>query len=66
MIGNLRYVTATRPDVMQVVGLVSRFQSSPKETHGTTVKKNFQIFERYYGLWIMVPKESRIYFKSIY
>ena len=27
MIGNLLYVRATRPDVMQVVGLVARFQS---------------------------------------
>ena len=30
MIGSLLYVTAIRPDVMQVVGLVARFQSSPK------------------------------------
>ena len=26
MIGSLLYVTATRPDVMQAVGLVARFQ----------------------------------------
>ena len=30
MIGNMLYVTITRPDVMQAIGLVSRFQSSPK------------------------------------
>ena len=30
MIGILLYVRATRPDVMQVVGVVSRFQSAPK------------------------------------
>ena len=29
IIGILLYVTATRPDVMQVVGVVSRFQSTP-------------------------------------
>ena len=33
MIGSLLYVTAIRPDRMQFVGLVSRFQSTPKETH---------------------------------
>ena len=38
MIGILLYVTATRPYVMQVVGVVSRFQSSPKETHVATIK----------------------------
>ena len=30
MIGSLLYVTATRPDVMQCVGLVSKFQSTLK------------------------------------
>ena len=32
IIGNLLYVTTTRPDVMQAIGLVARFQSSFKET----------------------------------
>ena len=31
MISSLLYVTATRPDVMQVATLVIRFQSIPKE-----------------------------------
>ena len=30
IIGSLLYVTTTRPDVMQDVGLVSIFQSAPK------------------------------------
>ena len=55
MVGSLLYVTTTRPYVMQVVGLVARFQSIPKE-----------MFERYHGVWVMVPKRSRIYFKFIY
>ena len=42
MIGSLLYVTATRPDVMQVAGLVARFQSAPKETHVTAVKRIFK------------------------
>ena len=53
MIGNLLCVTTTRPYVMQVVGLVSRFQSSPKETHVTAVKNIFKYFKgsMEYGLW---------------
>ena len=53
MIGSLLYVTATRPDVMQVVGLVARFQSTPKETHVTTVKRIFKYLKgtMEYGLW---------------
>ena len=30
MIGRLLYVTTTSPDVMQAIGLVSRFQLAPK------------------------------------
>ena len=43
MIGNLLYATATRPDTMQDVGLVARFQYEPKETH----MKEFKMIFRY-------------------
>lgn len=53
MIGILLYVTSKRPYVMQVVGLVSRFQSAPKETHVTVVKKLIKYLKgtMKYGLW---------------
>jgi hypothetical protein len=41
MIGILLYATASRPDVMQVVGHVVRFQAAPKETHVMAVKRIF-------------------------
>ena len=53
MIGILLYVTDTRMDVMQGVGVVAKFQSTPKEIHVAAVK----IILRYikgsmdYGLW---------------
>jgi hypothetical protein len=56
MIGSLLYATNSRLDGMQVVGVVVRFQYSPKETHVQAVKKKFQIFEEYFGLQIMVSK----------
>ena len=40
MTESLLYVTTTRPNVMQVVGLVARFQLDPKETHVAAVKRN--------------------------
>ena len=43
MIGSLLYVTTSRPNIMQVVGFVARFQASPKETHVLEIK----IFSRY-------------------
>ena len=42
MTDSLLYVTATRPDVMQANGLVAIFQSTPKETHVTVVKRIFK------------------------
>jgi hypothetical protein len=42
MIGSLLYVTASRPDVMQVVGQVARFQAAPKESHVLAVKRIFR------------------------
>ena len=53
MIGCLLYVTTTRPDVMQVVGLVPRFQSTPKETHVIAVKRILRYLKGTmdYGLW---------------
>jgi hypothetical protein len=41
MIDNLLYVTTSRPDVMQEVGQVARFQAAPKESHVLAVKRIF-------------------------
>jgi hypothetical protein len=41
MIGSLLYVTTSRPDVMQPVGQVVRFQAAPKESHVLAVKRIF-------------------------
>ena len=53
MFGSLLYLTATIPGVMQDVGLVSRFQSAPKETHVAAVKIIFRYLKGTmdYGLW---------------
>jgi hypothetical protein len=42
MIGILLYVTSSRPDVMQTVGQVARFQATPKESHVMAVKRIFR------------------------
>ena len=60
MIGSLLYVTSSRPDVMQAVGQVARFQEAPKESHIIVIK----IILRYlkgteeYGLWY--PKGNNL------
>ena len=42
MIGILLYITASRPDIMQDVGKVGRFQSTPKKSHLVVVKRIFK------------------------
>ena len=39
MVGCLMYLTATRPDLMYVVSLVSRYMSKPTELHILAVKR---------------------------
>lgn len=41
MIGNLLYLRASRLDIMQAVGMVARFQSTPKESHMQAIKRIF-------------------------
>jgi hypothetical protein len=42
MIGSLLYLTTSRPDVMQAVGQVARFQAAPKESLVLAVKRIFR------------------------
>jgi hypothetical protein len=41
-IGSLQYVTTSRPDVMQSIGQVARFQAALKESHVLAVKRIFR------------------------
>eukprot|EP00253_Pinus_taeda_P007717 PITA_07717 len=45
MIGSLLYLTGTRPDIMHAVGIVGRFQETPKETHLQAVKRIFKYLQ---------------------
>ena len=60
MISSLLYVTASRPDVMQAIGQVARFQAAPKETHIITVKRIFRYLKGTmdFGLWY--PKGNEL------
>jgi hypothetical protein len=53
MIGSLLYITTSRPDIMQVVGMVGRYQSAPKQSHLVAVKRIFKYLKgtMTYGLW---------------
>ncbi|XP_059075448.1 secreted RxLR effector protein 161-like [Cryptomeria japonica] len=53
MVGSLLYLTASRPDLMQAVCLVSRYQSAPRQSHLNAVTKIFKYIQGTldFGLW---------------
>ncbi|XP_057740381.1 uncharacterized mitochondrial protein AtMg00810-like [Arachis stenosperma] len=53
VIGSLMYLTSSRPDIIQSVGVCSRFQSKPKESHLSAVKRiiRYVLGTTDYGLW---------------
>ncbi|GJV89612.1 hypothetical protein Tco_1533550 [Tanacetum coccineum] len=53
MIGNLLYLTTSRPDIMFSVCLCDCFQDDPKMSHLEAVKRNFLYVKRHYTLMIM-------------
>jgi hypothetical protein len=58
MVGILLYSTATRPNIMQVVGIVGRFQYAPKETHLKAVKRIFRYLKGTLELGLWYPKDK--------
>ena len=59
IIDSLLYVTASRPNVMQVVGQVARFQAARKESHVLAVKRIFIYLKgiEEFGLWYPKGKD---------
>jgi hypothetical protein len=53
MIGSLLYLCASRPDIMLSVCMCARFQSDPKESHLTVVKRilRYLAYTPKFGLW---------------
>ena len=51
IVGSLMYLTATWPDMMFVVSLISRYMAQPTELHLLAAKKSLEVSERDYKLW---------------
>jgi hypothetical protein len=64
MIGRFLYVTASRPDVKQVVGMVARFQAEPKESHVQAVKRIFRYLKGTIDLGLWYPSKHSFTLKE--
>ena len=58
MVGSLLYLTAYRPDIMFVVCICARYQSQPKVTHVTVVKRIFRYLSKSFDFGLYYPKLS--------
>ncbi|GJR37229.1 retrovirus-related pol polyprotein from transposon TNT 1-94 [Tanacetum coccineum] len=58
MIGSLMYLTATRPDIQFSTVLYARYQSNPKESHLTAVKRILRYLKGTPTLGLYYPKCS--------
>jgi hypothetical protein len=64
MIVSLFYVTSSRLDVKQVVGMVARFQEEPKEIHVQAVKKIFRYLKGTIDLGLWYPGKDSFTLKA--
>ena len=62
MIGSLLYITTSRSDIMQAVGMVGHFQSAPKQSHLVAFKRIFKYLKgtMNYGLWYPINQNFQL------
>ena len=60
LIGSLLYLTASRPDILFVVSLLSRFMHSPRDTHLTTTKRVLRYFKGTNKFGIFSPISAEV------
>ena len=58
MIGFLLYLTASRPDIIYSVCLCTRFQSYPKESHLSVVKRILRYLKGTMDIDLLYPKSD--------
>jgi hypothetical protein len=63
-IGSFLYVTASRPDVKQFVGMVARFHEEPKESHVQAVKIIFRYLKGTIDLGLWYPSKDSFTLKA--
>ncbi|RVW80691.1 Retrovirus-related Pol polyprotein from transposon RE1 [Vitis vinifera] len=60
MISSLLYLTASRPDIMYSVCLCARFQSYPKESHLSVVKRILKYLKRTMDIGLRISANSGV------
>eukprot|EP00253_Pinus_taeda_P008888 PITA_08888 len=64
IVGSLMYLIVTRPDIMHVVSLISRFMERPKETHWQAAKKILRYVNGTKGFGILYSSSESFMLKG--
>ena len=62
IVGSLMYLTATRPDIMHVVSLISKFMEKPKDAHWQAAKRILRYVKgtKRYGILYTTSENSEL------
>ena len=63
LVGSLRYLTITRPDIVYGVGLVSRYMETPRESHWLAAKRILRYIRGTlnYGLFYNFGEDAKLF-----
>ena len=56
LVGSLRYLTCTRPDIAYAVGVISRFMENPKSSHWKAAKRILRYVKGTADLGLLYPR----------
>ncbi|XP_058726953.1 secreted RxLR effector protein 161-like [Vicia villosa] len=59
IIGSLRYLCNTRPDIYQSVGMLSKFMEKPQECHLIAMKRLLRIIKGTINHGVSIPRQKR-------
>ncbi|KOM27543.1 hypothetical protein LR48_Vigan437s000300 [Vigna angularis] len=62
LVGSLRYLTCTRPDILYAVGVVSRYMEAPTTTHFKSAKRILRYIQgtTSYGLYYSISNDYKL------
>ncbi|KAE9618243.1 putative RNA-directed DNA polymerase [Lupinus albus] len=58
VVGSLRYICHTRPEIAYSVGLISRFMSDPRQPHMIAAKRILRYLKGTMGFGVIFPKQN--------
>lgn len=59
IVGSLRFICHTRPEISYAVGLVSRFMSNPRQSHLMAAKRVLRYLKGTQGYGVLFPHQER-------